>query len=681
MRDGAKPGKGRSPRKPGPAVVRALRRGIALQQGGRIDEARAVYEEILREDPGQGDSLYLLGFLAYQAGDFEKAVGYLQRAATALGPHPATLHTLGASLQALGRLAEAIESYSNVLRVRPDYADALINRGLALQALHRHAEALADYDSAARLRPTDARVWTSRGKVLTSLLDYKKALASFDRAIRCDAGNVQAHIGRGDAQRHLKRYAEAVEAYDAARARDPDFPLLAGAALYTRMHLCDWQDFPARRDELVAAVRAGKPACTPFALLSLVDDPALHLQAAERYAQGLAFKEQALPRRQLNDRLRIGFYSADLFEHATARLMVELIEGLDRDKVEPIAFSFHPAGDTPLGRRIAAAFDQFIDVSAQSDEQVVAQSRSMEIDIAVDLKGDTDRARPRLFARRCAPLQLAYLGYPGSFAVGGIDYVLADAVVIPEGAEAHFTEQVIRLPQCYQPNDSQRVRAGHAGSRADHGLPDNAVVFCCFNEPRKILPELFSAWMAILREVTGSVLWLLEGPPGSADNLRAAAEAEGVDSRRIVFAPFAPYPDHLSRYTLADLFLDTFPYNAHTTASDALWAGLPLVTRAGQSFASRVGASLLTTLGMPELITESDAAYRALAIELARDAARRRALRDELAALRESSPLFSGSTLARPVETAFRAIAQRYAAGEPAGALTIAADGSASFES
>ena len=519
-----------------------------------------------------------------------------------------------------------------------------------------------------------------RGKVLASLRDDKKALASFDRAIRCEAGNVQAHIGRGDTLRHLKRYAEAVEAYEAARACDPDFPLLAGAALYTRMHLCDWQDFPARRDELVAAVRAGKPACTPFTLLSLVDDPALHLQAAERYAQGLAVAEHALPRRQLNNRLRVGFYSADLLDHATARLIVELIEALDRSRVEPIAFSFHPAGDTPLAQRIAAAFDQFIDVSALSDEQVVARSRSMDIDIAVDLKGDTDRARPRLFAMRCAPLQVAYLGYPGSFAVGGIDYVLADTVVIPEGAEAHFTEQVIRLPRCYQPNDSQRFRPERAGSRADHGLPDEAVVFCCFNEPRKILPEQFATWMAILREVTGSVLWLLEGPPGSGDRLRAAAEAEGVAPRRIVFAPFAPYQEHLSRYPLADLFLDTFPYNAHTTASDALWAGLPVVTRAGQSFASRVGASLLTTLGMPELIVGDETAYQSLAIDLAHDAARRRVLRDKLAASRDSSPLFSGSALARPVEAAFRAIADRYAAGKAAAALNFNAEGSASFE-
>jgi len=680
LRDGAKPGKGRSQRKPDPAVVGSLRSGIALQQRGRIDEAKAVYEEILRQDPGQGDTLYLLGFLAYQAGDFEKAVGYLQRAASALGPHPATLNTLGASLQALGRLDEAVESYSSAIRIKPDNADALINRGLALQALHRNSEALADYDRAARLRPTDSRVWTSRGKVLGRLLDHKKALASFDRAIRCDAGNVQALIGRGDILRHLKRYAEALDAYEAAREYDPDFPLLAGTALYTRMQLCDWHDFASRRDELVAAIKAGKPACAPYALLFLVDDPALHLQAAERYAQGLAFEEQALPRRQLNDRLRIGFYSADLFDHATARLIVELIESLDRDLVEPIAFSFHPAGDSPLAQRIAAAFDRFIDASALSDEQVVARSRSMGIDIAIDLKGRTDRARPRLFAMRCAPLQVAYLGYPGTFAVGGIDYVLADAVVIPNGAEAHFTEQVIRLPQCYQPNDSQRYRPGQAGSRADHGLPDDALVFCCFNEPRKILPELFSTWMAILREVTGSVLWLLEGPPGSGDNLRAAAEAEGVDPRRIVFAPFAPYPDHLSRYTLADLFLDTFPCNAHTTASDALWAGLPVVTRAGQSFASRVGASLLTTLGMPELIVEDETAYQSLAIDLAQDPAHRRVLRDKLAASRDSSPLFSGSALARPVEVAFRAIADRYKAGKPAAALNIAADGSASFE-
>ena len=642
------------------ALAPELRQGLALQQRGLIQEAKTVYETYLRKNTGDGDAYHLLGLLHFQARDFENAVTHLGRAAAKLRRNPACFNTLGAAMQSLGRHGDAIEQYSTALHLKPDYADALDNRALALQVLSRHTDALADFDRSARLRPLDAEVWLNRGLSLTALRRLDEALESFDRAIQINPEHAKAHFERGNVYGARKRFEAAREAYDAALRLDPTIATLKGAAMHTRMHLCDWEDFEKRRDDLVTAVREGEKAVgNSWELLSLVDDPECHKIAADSFFVSGSRSGPSLRQRADGSPLRIAYYSADFNDHATSRLMVELIECHDRDRFEVVGVSFVASDATPMAQRMAAAFDEFIDVSRKTDQEVVDWSRARGIDIAIDLKGNTAWARPRLFALGCAPIQVAYLGYPGTFAAGGIAYVLADEVVIPPGSERHFTEQVVRLPQCYQPNDSKRSRVGTTATRETQGLPDAAVVFASMNNPYKILPNVFALWMDILRAVDGSVLWLLSANEATEKNLLAAASAAGIGVERILFAPPLPLEEHMERYALADLVLDTWPYNGHTTGSDALWAGVPVLTRTGHSFASRVGASLLTTLGLPELICESDEAYRDLAITLGKDDERRAALRARVAELRERTPLFRSAPLARYIEAAYRAMIER----------------------
>ncbi|MFN3399617.1 MAG: glycosyltransferase, partial [Ferrovibrio sp.] len=372
-------------------------------------------------------------------------------------------------------------------------------------------------------------------------------------------------------------------------------------------------------------------------------------------------------------RLRVGYFSADFHRHATAFLMAGLFEQHDRSRFEIFGISFGKSYQDDMRRRLIAGMEHFIDVYGKSDAEIVALARDLELDIAIDLKGYTLNARAGIFASRVAPLQASYLGYPGTMGAGFIDYIIADGVVIPPEHDAHYTEAVVRLPGSYQVTDSRREIAARDFSRADCGLPQDGFVFCCFNNTYKITPDIFDIWMRLLQAVPGSVLWLLEASAGVADRLKAEAQTRGVAPERLVFAPRMDQAEHLARQRLANLFLDTFHYNAHTTASDALWAGLPVLTKLGDSFAGRVAASLLQAAGLPELITTSSADYEKLTLALATDPARLMALRQKLAATRDTCPLFDTPRFTRGIEVAFEAMQARRQRGLPPGAISVEA--------
>ncbi|MBY0510423.1 MAG: hypothetical protein K2P94_09740, partial [Rhodospirillaceae bacterium] len=376
----------------------------------------------------------------------------------------------------------------------------------------------------------------------------------------------------------------------------------------------------------------------------------------------------AFPR---HGKIRIGYYSADFYAHATSYLMAGLFELHDRTAFEITAFSFGPDTQDAMQHRVTAAFDRFIDVRATSDAGVAALSRELRIDIAVDLKGYTQGDRMNIFAERAAPVQANFLGYPGTVGAPWMDYIIADAVVLPEAHRAHYAEKVVTLPGSYQVNDGRRVISARVFTRAELGLPEDGFIFCCFNHSAKILPDVFDIWMRILRSVPGSVLWLLKDYAPAADNLRKEAEKRGVDGARLVFAPRLPLADHLARLRAADLFLDTLPYNAHTTCSDALWAGVPVLTRKGAAFAGRVAASLLTAVGLPELIVATAAEYERLAVTLAADSNRLAQLRRKLAANRATAPLFDTPRFARHLEEAYARMHARHHAGLPPDHITL----------
>jgi FkbM family methyltransferase len=639
---------------------------VALHNRGELVNAAEKYRSILECEPKHFDALHFLGVACVQQGMLAPGADLIAQAIEVEPRHPQPYVHLGNALLKLNRPAQALDNFDRALSINPDSALAHNNRGNALKDLGRFEEALGCYERALALAPDYADAYYNRANVLTAMHRDVEALDSFDKALAANPRLAYAHYNRGIVLGKLKREEEALESYRAALGLDPDTEYVLGTYIQSKTKLCDWAELPFLIAQLEKAIIDGKKAIVPFAVLSLIEDQRLHLKVARTYAEALYPRRDVLGPFQKSanhDRLRIAYYSADFHNHATAYLIAELLEEHDREKFEVYGISFGPAVNDEMSKRTSAAFHRFIDASELNDIDIARLSRELGIDIAVDLKGHTLDARLGAFAAGCAPIQVSYLGYPGTSGADYIDYIIADRTVIPDADRAWFSEKVVLLPFSYQVNDSRRAIAGTQGSRADFGLPDNGFVFCCFNNCHKILPHTFDSWMRILHAVEGSVLWLFESNPAASRNLRREAEARGIAGERLVFARFLEQDRHLARLKLADLFVDTLPYNAHTTASDALWAGLPVLTLTGSSFAGRVTTSLLNAVGLPELVTSSPEEYEALAMELARNPAALSAIRSRLESSVASSPLFNGKLFARHIEAAYVAMFARHQAG------------------
>lgn len=675
-----------------PGSVEALNnRGNVLVALGRPAEAVAALDRALALRPGDPQTLYNRGNALHGAGRLDDALAAFD-AVLARRPDIAQAHNnRGRVLQDLGRAEAALAAYDRALSLVPDYVDALVGRGAARLALGDPAGALADVDAALQRAPGHAGAWYGRGSALLALHRHAPAVEAFGRCLEHDPAHVDARINRGNALHALQRHVEAVADYDAAlQARpgdagvasnrgdallaagrypeavaafahalelDPQLPWLPGKLLHARMMACDWRDdLPALLARVEAGVAAGRRVIEPFAYNGV----ATSVDALRRCAQAFAddqFPPQparvAAGHRYGHARLRIGYLCGEFRHQATSILAAELWELHDKSRVELFAFDNGWDDGSALRRRIVAAFDEMVDISALSDDAAADEIARREIDVLVNLNGWFGRGRTGVFARRPAPVQVNFLGFPGTIGAPYIDAIIADAHVIPPGEEHGYVERVVRLPGCYQPNDRRREVAPVAPTRAQLGLPPEAVVLACFNNAYKIVPATFAAWMRVLAAVPDAVLWLLQDTDAAAANLRAAAAAHGIDPARLHFAPRAPLPEHLARHACADLFLDTLPYNAHTTASDALWAGLPVLSCAGSTFPGRVGASLLHALGLHDELLAADAEdFVARAIALARDRAALARLRATLARRRDTAPLFDTPAYARRLEDA-----------------------------
>lgn len=587
------------------------------------------------------DRLYHQGIALFQQGDLQAAAKPFM-AALEREPTLSPVHNgLGLVYHAMGNQAAALERFEVAIRFDPFFASPYINRGMILRELGRLDAALASLEKACALAPTNANAHGNRGMVLTELQQPSAANACFERALQLD----------------------------------PKYPHVAGIRLLNKMYVCDWYAFDLELADLLAKVERGEPATPPWPLLGLADAPLPKRKVAEMWAATKAPANAGLgplakyPR---HERIRLGYYSADYHRHATAYLIAELFERHDRAKFEVVTFSFGADTGDDMQRRIAAGSTRYLDVRTRTDREIAALSRDMEIDIAIDLKGFTLENRVGVFAHRAAPIQVNYLGYPGTMGAPYMDYIIADDTVIPETARPYYTEKVVALPGSYQVNDRKREIADRIFTREEAGLPAAGFVFCCFNANYKITPSTFDGWMRILRRVEGSVLWLLESNPVAAGNLRKEAGKRGIGAERLIFARRVPLAEHLARQRAADLFLDTLPYNAHTTASDALWAGLPVLTRTGEAFASRVAASLLHAVDLPELITRTQEAYETLAVELAGDPVKMAQIKRQLAVNRLTAPLFDTELYARHIENAYTQMVDRCHAGLPPDHLDVA---------
>jgi protein O-GlcNAc transferase len=656
-----------------PATLTDL--GTALAQTRRPEAALASFQKALASRPDDPDTLNNIGAVLMEMSRHEAAVASFEKA-LALRPGDADGHNnLANALRHLGRGEAAVARYQQALALAPRHAEAHNGLGIALAQLNRYAAAAASFERAIALRPDYAEALSNLGNALRHLRRYDAAIARLQRALAIKPGDAGAHANLAKVWRVLQQDEKAIASLDRALAIDPDHPGALSLRVYLQQRNGDWSDLERHRDALVAQLGAGTGLPAPFAFLALVDDPAAQLACARRWSSKIPrFPPLVGARRPGSARLRLAYLSADFHDHATARLMAELFERHDRTRFEVMAFSHGADDSSPMRRRLVAAFDRFVDVQQESDDDVARRIASEEIDILVDLKGHTDGNRLDILARRPAPVQVHYLGYPGTLGADFIDYLIADRFVAPPEQRANFSEMLVYLSDCYQINDRQRAIAAHLPSRGDCGLPERGVVFCSFNSSYKIAPPVFDVWMRLLRAVPGSALWLLADNPWAEANLRRQAAARGVAPARLVFAPRLPVGEHLARHALADLCLDTLPVNAHTTASDALWSGLPLVTCAGKSFVARVAGSLLHAVGLAELVTDSLESYERCALALAQQPAALATIRRKLDGARDAAALFDSDRTRRQLEAAFLGMRDIHRRGEKPRSFGVNAD-------
>jgi len=637
--------------------------GRVLADLKRFDAALQSYDRALLFKPDFAEVYDNRGYIFGQLNRFEEALENFERSIQ-IKPESANAHFGRASaLAGLRRFEEALVAYARAIQIKPDHADSHINLGRVLVDLKRFDAALQSYDRGLLFKPGSAEVYDTRGYIFCLFSRFEEAVDSFDRSIQINPERATAHFGQADALRQLDRLEEAIKSYDRAIELDPNLEFAYGPRQFTRMKTCSWSSYSKEVDDLLKKAAQGEQVSTPFALFSLSDDAAVLLTAAKTFADSKFPPSYALPalaKYPRHEKIRVGYFSANFHTHPVAVLSSDLFENHDRSRFEVTAFSFGPDTGDEMRKRLELAFDKFIDVREQSDQAVAMSARNLEIDIAVDLMGMTQDHRTSIFAMRAAPVQVNYLGYPGTMGADYIDYLIADPVLIPPDQREHYVEKIAYLPHSYMPSDPRRAISDREFTRSELGLPDTGFVFCCFNNSYKLNPAVFDRCMEILQGVEGSVLWLSEDNVSAVVNLKKEASNRGVDPKRLIFASRMPSPaDHLARLRVADLFLDTLPYNAHATANDALWAGLPVLTLQGQAFPGRVAASLLNASGLPELVTVTAEAYVSLAIELATDPGRLQAIRRKLASDRLTTPLFDGS-LTRHIEGIYAAIYERH---------------------
>ena len=674
-----------------PVLLEALsNRGNTLSALGRHDDALASFERALALRPDYIEAVYNRGNAQHAAGRLGDALASFD-AVVAARPDIAQAHNNRARvLQDLGRQAEARDAYDRAVALVPQYLQAIVGRGTARLALEQPSAALADFDAAIRINADHAPAHEGRGSALFALRRALDAVQAFTRCLALDPSRLDARLQRGNALhelcRHedaiadfdavlavtpdaagvvcnrgnalleLKRYDEAARAFERVQALDASYPYAAGKRLYAQTMACDWRGLDTLVAEVERGLDDGRAVIEPFAYAAIATDPMAARRCAELFAADQFPAQPALvaPGTALgNARIRVGYLGGEFRNQATSILAAELFELHDKQRFEIVMFDNGWDDGSTLRRRMDAAFDEVVPISALTDDAAARAVAERRIDILVNLNGWFGLGRTGVFARRPAPVQVNYLGFPGTLGAPYLDVIVADADVIPPGEEAAHVERVARLPHSYQPNDRRRAVAA-APARAALGLPEGAMVFACFNNTYKITPATFASWMRVLSAVGGSVLWLLQDNDAATANLRAAAMSHGIDPGRLHFAPRIRLDEHLARHACADLFLDTLPYNAHTTASDALWAGLPVLSCRGTTFPGRVGASLLHALDLAdELLVDDMAGFESRAIALAREPARLARVRERLVRSRATAPLWDTPAYARALEALY----------------------------
>ena len=629
---------------------------------GKVVNSINLLETNLRLNPNHYQSLYLLGLIAAQNRDWSKALDSLTKALKIKNNDASIYNNLGKIYYEIKLFSEAQGMYEKAVELKRDFSEAYFNLGIVFSEQKLWNEALKRFDRALELNQSYVEVYYNRANTLQELNRIDEALENYDRAIEIKCDYADAYLNRGNALKKINRLQDAITNYEQVLKIEPDYKFVFGLILYNKMRLCDWRNFESNLNELVSRINAFKKASPCFQILSLIDSPAIHKIASETWINEEFSTHLTLGpilKYPYKDKIRIGYYSADFREHPVSYLTAELFELSNKDLFEIYAFYYGPAGDSKIQKRISSTVDKFIDVRLCPDIDVARMSREFSIDIAVDLTGHTQGGRCGIFSYRAAPIQLSYIGYLGTMGAEYYDYLVADKIIVPVENQKYYTEKILYLPS-YQANDTKREISGKIFSRADFNLPATGFVFCCFNQSYKITPATFDVWMEILKLIPDSVLFLYANNAVAETNLKAEAERRGVSQARLFFGATMERAEYLARYRVADLFLDTLPYNAGTTASDALWAGLPVLTCMGESFASRTASSLLTAIDLPELITVNYEEYKKVAVELATNSSKFEAIKGKLKKNLKTTILFDSLSFTKSLESAYINIYEQY---------------------
>ncbi|MDP2398737.1 MAG: tetratricopeptide repeat protein [Burkholderiales bacterium] len=626
--------------------------GVLELEAGDAAAARGRFEAVLARDQGHSDARVNLAVALEREGDTGAATQQLEQVLALTPAHPHAHGSLGRLRLIEGRHADARHHFDAALAALPGLSAALEGLGAVSRLQGRHSEAAHWYGLLLEQDPDDANAWSQRAESLLQIGKLEEAATAAERALALDPASAQAYTVLAQNKIVLGELGAAVDILEQGVERSNNAALLSLLTHQSR-HICDWDRWRRSWAQLAPRLAGDADCGSPFTLLCEDVDAALLVDYTRRWARrrfGATVAPAPAPRRlEAGARLRIGYLSADFQEHPAAYLITEMLERHDRSRFEIFAYSYGPASSGIMRQRIVAAVDHFVDIAWDTDDAAVTRIRKDAIDILIDLKGYTVADRIEIMAQRPSPVQLTWLGYPGTTGTDFIDGIIADPQIIRPGEENTCSEQVLRMPHCYQPTDRRRVIAEPL-ARQDYGLPENALVFCCFNQTFKITPEVFAVWLRLLAAVPGSVLWLVDANRWASANLRTAAAAAGVDAQRLVFAPRKPLAEHLARYRVADLALDTFPYTSHTTASDALWCACPLIGLVGDTFPARVSASILTAAGLPDLVADTLAEYEQIILRLASNRSVLEGLRKRVQAARERSPLFDTETFTRDFE-------------------------------
>jgi predicted O-linked N-acetylglucosamine transferase (SPINDLY family) len=643
-------------------------------RSGDFEAAKEMLSFLLEKDPS---NLVIQEYLAYALGGLGQeleALDLLKKVASDQNSPLSALYEYGALLLKNGNASDAIAPFERALKMAPSTFEVVHDLATAYACVGRRKEAIEKYELALKLSSGSSELFYNIGHLYDGLFDFERANIFYEKALAIDPLFDEARVNLGLNLCRSGRQKEGIPILEGVLKTRKNFDFLEGDVITAKMQVCSWGSFDQELHRIEDGVRRGLRVASPFVLLSLIDDPALQLMASKIYAQSKFSIHHAnqLSLKEGRSKIRVGYFSSDFRNHAVANLTAELFELHDKNTFEIYAFSSGLKNNDAQKQRLEKSFDEFIDISGLSDEEAANLSRKKGIDIAVDLGGYTENSRIGIFERRAAPVQVSYLGFLGTLGVSHMDYIFADHEIIPAEYQQFYAEKVAYLPNCFQINDRQRVIPDTKFGREKFGLPNHGFVFCSFNNSYKITPEVFASWCRILQRVEGSVLWLYEANKGMVENLQVEALSRGVNPKRLVFSGTLPVPEYLARYRLADLFLDTFPYNAGTTASDALWAGLPVLTRSGKSFASRMAGSILKAINAPELITYTIVEYEDLAVELATNKPKLDTIREKIAVNRTSTPLFNSPQTTKNIEKAYHLMHERYLAGLNPAAINIA---------